>query len=370
LCDMTIGDGDNDGRTELFTADYDGHIYKFSKGNAWNGQDIGMAPGGTENYTHGWWSPEMHALAIGDGDNDGNNEIYGANSNNHLYRFNYSGNSWNRTDMGTPYEPLPIEAGAEWGMWAIAIGDVDSDGKNEVYASSVFDEIGNNNGTLWQYKRNPDNASWNLTKLDDLDWGTSAMDFSIGDCDGDGYQEIYAGLGTYYNQGIIENIWFDPESHEWNSESVGTSDGSGWKYFTAIAIGSATNDTRQNEIYAACANGHAYQFLIDNFPPMNPLVWSDSHPTSGTTTATSTCSGKTRARTTAVSAAIRISGPQPPAPYSARKMSMARSTNRAPACPTEPIIHSISGPATANPTGTIPRRPMARSPSIPSRRAL
>ena len=122
---MAIGDGGNVGRNMLYSADYDGHIYEFSKGNAWNAQDIGMAPGGTENYTHGWWSPEMHDLAIGDGNNDGKNEVYGADANNHLYEFRFSNNSWNRTDMGTPWEPPSIMGGAEWGMWAIAIGDVD-----------------------------------------------------------------------------------------------------------------------------------------------------------------------------------------------------------------------------------------------------
>jgi len=223
----------------------------------------------------------MHALAIGDGDNDGNNEVYGANANNHLYRFNYSGNSWYRTDMGTPYEPLPIEAGAEWGMWALAVGDVDSDGRNEVYASSIFDEFGNQNGSIWQYKWNPDNSSWNLGKLIDLDWCTLAEDLSIGDCDADGRQELYMGIGTYYNNGQVDKLLFDNETQKWSCESIGNSDGTGWKYFIAIAIGSATNDTRQNEIYAACANGHAYQFLVDNFPPMNPVVWSDTHPETG-----------------------------------------------------------------------------------------
>jgi ribosomal protein S27E len=254
--DIAIGDGDRDDSKELYTADYDGHIYEYSKGQTWNTQDIGSSPG----FVYGGWTyaTQMNGVAVGDGDNDNKTEVYGASSDNHIYKFTWSGSAWSRSDLGTGETP------AYWyyGMQKLVIGDGDNDGKNEVYGASYL------NGTIWRYKWNSESKEWAIKKMVSLGTGVTAKDIVIGDGNSDGDNELYVATS---NKQIYE---VRLNSGAWEYSSVGSGGGE----MNGVGTGYITNDTSVLEVFAASADGHAYEFYNDAVPPYNPKVWSDTHP--------------------------------------------------------------------------------------------
>jgi hypothetical protein len=126
--ELALGDGNNDNRTEVFGACADGHIYMYYKMGAWNSQDIGNASP-VQNTS----STSMESVIVGDGDNDGRLEVYGSASTGWIYQFNYidATSSWARSDVG---QGATGKAGSN--MASIAIGDVNGDGQNEVFGAS------------------------------------------------------------------------------------------------------------------------------------------------------------------------------------------------------------------------------------------
>jgi hypothetical protein len=261
---ISIGDGDNNDRKELFSADEDSHLYKYSKALSWNSQDIGNVsiPKG-----YGQWDiPYVTGVAVGDGDNDGTNEVYCSDDFNHIYKFYYNNSQWKKTLLGAP-------GGSIWhtGMLNVAIGDIDNDGKNEIVGCSELDAI------VWMYKWNPDNGTWDSTKLAQMQYShypynDAGYSLCVGDGNSDGKNEVY--VGTF--SGILYKVYLDNAG--WQSENIGTVNNT----INGLAIGSCTNDVDQIEIYAACQDGHVYQFYTDRNPPANPIVWSDSHPVTRT----------------------------------------------------------------------------------------
>jgi len=254
--DIAIGDGDRDDSKELYTADYDGHIYEYSKGQTWNTQDIGSSPG----FVYGGWTyaTQMNGVAVGDGDNDNKTEVYGACSDNHIYKFTWSGSAWSRSDLGTGETP------GYWyyGMQKLVIGDGDNDGKNEVYGASYL------NGTIWRYKWNSESKEWAIKKMVSLGTGVTANDIVIGDGNSDGDNELYVATS---NKQIYE---VRLNSGAWEYSAVGSGGGE----MNGVGTGYITNDTSVLEVFAASADGHAYEFYNDAVPPNNPKVWSDTHP--------------------------------------------------------------------------------------------
>ncbi|MBM4249663.1 MAG: hypothetical protein FJ149_09590 [Euryarchaeota archaeon] len=258
--DLASGDGNRDSSKEVYSADYDGHIYEYSKGQTWNSQDIGSSPGFVYGgYTY---STRMNGVAVGDGDNDGKLEVYGASSDNHIYMFTYSGSAWSRTDMGTGETPQYWY----YGMQKLVVGDGDNDGKNEVYGASYF------NGTIWRYKWDTSTSKWGITKLASLGTGITANDICIGDGNSDGKNEIYVGTSNRQVYEVRLN------SGNWEYSAVGSGNGA----ITGVGTGTVTEDTSVLEVFASSGDGHAYEFYNDAVPPANPYVWSDTHPDQGT----------------------------------------------------------------------------------------
>jgi ribosomal protein S27E len=265
--DIAIGDGNNDSRTELFSADSDGHIYSYSSsGNSWNVLDVGNStPGPRGEIT------PMIAVAVGDGDNDGWPEVYGSAGDGSVYRFASTGFGWAMTMVrqgegaapGPQPGPLP---GSE--MSALVIGDADGDGRNEVYGASSA------NASIYRFGFDPAAGGWAGSRLGSLGSGVSALGLAIGDGNTDGAAELYA--GTSNNQ--VYKISYDAQNGVWHSAAVGSGNGA----IIGVAEASATGDASQREVYAACLDGHAYQFVVDRTPPNNPAVKSDTHPVPGT----------------------------------------------------------------------------------------
>ena len=256
--EISIGDGNNDNRTEVYCTGGDGHIYMYYKVNAWNTQDIGFA-----TPPSGQSSTSMDGVAVGDGDNDGRIEVYGSAATGWVYRFSYTGYDWERTDVG---QGDSGPSGSD--MASIAIGDVNGDGQKEVYGASWA------NATIYMFSYDAVAAKWNRTALVSLGSKVNARSLCIGDGNSDGANEIF--VGTSNNQ--VYSIFYDKGTARWLSTSVGSGNGA----INGVAVGSAMGISAQNEVYAACDDGHGYQFLVDRNPPNNPAVWSDTHPSPGT----------------------------------------------------------------------------------------
>jgi ribosomal protein S27E len=256
--EISIGDGNNDNRTEVYCTGGDGHIYMYYKVNSWNTQDIGYA-----TPPSGQGGTSMDGVAVGDGDNDGLIEVYGSAATGWVYRFSYTGYEWVRTDVG---QGDTGPSGSD--MASIAIGDVNGDGRNEVYGASW------NNATIYMFSYDAAAAKWNRTALASLGSKVNARSLFIGDGNSDGSKEIF--VGTSNNQ--VYSIFYDKGTARWLSTSVGSGNGA----INGVAVGSAMGISAQNEVYAACDDGHGYQFLVDRNPPNNPAVWSDTHPNPGT----------------------------------------------------------------------------------------
>ena len=258
---VAMGDGNNDNRTEIYTSDYYGHLYQTSKGKTWDSQDLGNTTNSSDSaYAN------MYGLAVGDGDNDGKNEVYGSSSIGYVDRFAYDGSSWKRSIVGRG--ELNSYYGENYSMiYSIKVGDADNDGKNEVYGVSWT------NASVYRFAWDNSSKTWGRTTIASLGNWIYAYSLAIGDADGDGSNEIYAGT---YKQ--VYKVWYESAGKEWRSTGVG----GGNSYMYDLAIGSATGDTGQKELYSACLDGHAYQFYTDKAPPANPKVTSDTHPVPGT----------------------------------------------------------------------------------------
>jgi predicted RNA-binding Zn-ribbon protein involved in translation (DUF1610 family) len=256
---IVIGDGNNDSRTELFSADSDGHIYMYSRsGNSWNAQDIGNSTSSSVQ------SPNpMDDVAVGDGDSDGQPEVYGSAADGSVFRFAYTGSSWTMTTVGYGESG---KSGSD--MEALAVADADGDGRNEVYGASWPE------GRIYMFRFSAVDQKWERTALVTLGSGVHALSLAAGDGNSDGTDELYA--GTSNNQ--VYKIFYDNATGGWRSASVGSGNGA----MAGLAVGSAAGDPSQKEVYAACQDGHAYQFVVDRTPPANPTVTSDTHPVPGT----------------------------------------------------------------------------------------
>ena len=265
--DFSIGDGNRDGRKELFASCADGHIYEFSKGGGeWNRQDIGVTPMRSYEYNNYTYTGRsyMFGVAVGDGDNDGRTEVYGGAGDNHLYMFSHDSSGWNRTDLGAGKENEYAPLGS--GLTHVVIGDADNDGANEVYAHSNID-----NGIM-RYEWNASLGKWDNDSLYVLNSSVDVLDLIVGDGDSDGSSEFYIGTSTNEVQQISEN-----SDGSWKNTTIGA----GKDYMSSVAIGSLSDESPMNEVFAAGADGHGYEFYNDRIPPQNPRVWSDTHAKTG-----------------------------------------------------------------------------------------
>jgi hypothetical protein len=254
--DFTMGDGDNDGRQELYCADWDGHIYEYSWTNVWNLHDVGNL---TLEYGY---TALMRAVRVGDIDNDSQNEVYASTSFGRIYSFEWDGGVWERADLwwtGSYYSQLSI--------FSMTIGDADNDGQLELYGCTA------DLGHVYQIRWNNATGKCIGKEMIMLALTGPAYGLEVGDADSNGENELY--LAALNKE--IYRIFHTPADNSWSKATIGSTANSA----NGLAIGSISGDTGQIEIYASAYDGHAYQFLIDAIPPPNPLLWSDTHPEPG-----------------------------------------------------------------------------------------
>ena len=260
---ICLGDGNNDGRKELYSGDSDGHVYQYTKTSAWGIQDMGNPP--LYFYSGNWYVPVIRGVTLGDGDNDGRNEIYAATRNHHVYRYNWTGAAWNISDVGSGVNDGSMNNYFQ-GMTRVTVGDADGDGKKEVYTTSYI------NATVYMFRWNSTARAWNTpVNIATLGAGLNALAICTGDGNGDSRSEIYAACSNNQIYQVAYN------NSQWLSTGIGSGNGA----MNGVDIGSTHNDSF-NRIYGACADGRAYEFIDDFAPPANPIVSSDTHPEPGT----------------------------------------------------------------------------------------
>jgi hypothetical protein len=213
---VSVGDGDNNGDFELFCTNRSRNIYRFIySGSNWVKSNLPVGGAG-EIFT---------TLSIRDGDNDGLNEVYAGSVNHYIYKF--AGAVWTREDVGNAGDAI----------CHITIGDATGDGYNKIYAASA-------DGHIYQFIK-----SGNWIK-DDLGAGVGEMYFVVlGDGNNDDQIEIY---GANQDRTIYQ---FKYNGSIWNKTSIGL----GADSMYGIAIGDPDKDG-VNEIYSACGDGKIYRF--------------------------------------------------------------------------------------------------------------
>jgi len=213
---VVIGDGDNDGELEVYATSEDYYLYQFKwNGSVWIKSAVGFG------------SNNMDGVVVGDGDNDGINEIYTGNWDSNVYSFKWNGSSWDKTIIGSGNNR----------MYGVCIGDGNNDGVNEVY-SHGYDY------NLYQF-------SWDGSWSKEIIGSGSAemIGIDIGDGNNDGEVEVYTACadGCLYQ--------FKLYGSTWGKTILGIS----WNWMFRININDGNNDG-ELEVYAASWDGHLYQF--------------------------------------------------------------------------------------------------------------
>ncbi|KQC14369.1 MAG: hypothetical protein APR63_14435 [Desulfuromonas sp. SDB] len=169
----------------------------------------------------------LSAVAVGDGNNDGEMEIYGCTGCGKIYQCKYNGTSWDTTIVGSV---------VSW-INDIKVGDGNNDGELEVYIAYT--------DSVFQYKWN--GSSWDSTSI-----GIGCKKMAIGDGNNDGMQEVYCVRDSIiYQHKYVSNSW-----HIMNI-------GPGYYPLLSIAIGDGNNDG-ELEVYGGgggyMQNGYLYQY--------------------------------------------------------------------------------------------------------------
>jgi hypothetical protein len=216
---IAVGDANNDNQTDVVIGGY------FNTGNGWSSQlhVLNSSSYAIENFGYWDWGPDsqISSVAIGDVNADDKNEIVTAGSY-------FNGSVWNSlvavqncSSTSTALTTLNINAwivGVGSQVSSVAIGDVNSDGKNEIVtAGSSF------NGTTWSALVDVLNCSTTTTALNMQSsgswlWGTKSQlsSVAIGDVYGDGKKEIVT--GGSFNDSLRMNTmlhvlnWTNPAS--------------------------------------------------------------------------------------------------------------------------------------------------------------
>jgi hypothetical protein len=224
LC-TAYGDANKSGKLNLYSGCADGHIYQHTWGNtmAWENpldiKDFGA-------------STICKSIYFGDGDGNGEFELYCGLSSNKIVKVAYDGATWTASDVGPCYSTY------------FGIGDGDNDGQPEIYA-------GDQSGNVLQYKWQ---SFWTSSSIGST--GSQVTDIVVSDGDNDGKNEVYCTTadGHVYQFVFIGGVW--------QRTSLGVVSTSLQK----IAIGDGDNDN-QFETFALGADNKIYLFKQGPFVP-------------------------------------------------------------------------------------------------------
>ncbi len=215
-CGVSIGDGDNNGATDVFVANRNTKFTKFTwQGSSW--AKTSLPP--TLN------TELASDVLVYDLDHNGTQEVYVAAQDNHVYQ--YSGASWTKADAGSGTNK----------MTTLAAVDANNDGEPELYA-------GNADGCVYQFKLS---GTWSKTNLGTTLTAISAL--TVGDGNNDGQFEVYAAGADH---GVYE---FKYNGSTWSSVALGTAGG----VVTGLSVADPAHDGVMS-VMGACSDGQMYQF--------------------------------------------------------------------------------------------------------------
>lgn len=159
---LAVGDGNNDADAELYSANANGKVYQFERDqfDTWTATEMGGA------------SDPMQGVAVGDGDNDGANEVYAIGYDGKVYQFRDAVSSWDMLEVG---------AVSQTPLYGIAVSDIDNNGTNEVC-------VAGQDGHVYALAKNA--TAWTMTDLGNA--GTPIYALAVGDPDNDNRFEVYA----------------------------------------------------------------------------------------------------------------------------------------------------------------------------------
>jgi hypothetical protein len=207
--EIAVGDGDNDGREEVYIpANEAVHVVRWTS-SGWTRSTFGQSSVPTS------YGP----IAVGDANNDGRREVWAA-TYQHAVMFEWTGSAWverARVSVGSPA--------------SLTVGDVDDDGRRELYAAGYDNQV--HMVTMAGYTPT-------VRAIAPLPEGASGL--WIGDGDGNGDREL-AVVTEYKGSGAIYLV----------DHTAGTGTVTRVEYVSggrAIATGDGDRDGR-SEIYTA-----------------------------------------------------------------------------------------------------------------------
>ena len=276
---VSIGDADNDGQKEIIT------VLEFESGrgkNARRYQKIFLFEDGSDG-SPSWKSPEIPLSSIGardsiianaDNDPDGINEIIIVNDMRvEVYRITFIAPNvydfeflWNSPD----YENIIL---------SVDVGDVDSDGANEVVlamsdlgAAIIYEHLGNNSWGNEVITESIGVCNINYAKVrnadsDDLNEIVGGGSPRILDKEACGDLTVwkYDGIGSYFNVFQITPVPKEDISYGVFIQGVGVGDVDGDAQ-NEVVIGTASADVNLNRIYIYKYIGNSY---VKQEPPLD-----------------------------------------------------------------------------------------------------
>jgi predicted nucleic acid-binding Zn-ribbon protein len=225
---LAIGDADNDGINEVvigtWTPTCEVRVYE-KVGGTWV-EDLVVST-----------SASVYSLAIGDSDNDGKNEIVMGmmSTSNELRAYEYVLGSWVED----------VIADTPSSVYSVAVGDADSDGENEVVCG-----LQSSSNEVRSYKKH--SGGWVEDPI--FDAPTNVRSVKIGDCDNDGKNEVVMAMDSSTNEirayenvtGIwVEDIIADAPNNVYDID-VGDID-SDLENEVVIGLHSSSNEVRAYE---------------------------------------------------------------------------------------------------------------------------
>lgn len=220
---IAIGDADGDGYPEMYVANGDNEIQRYEKNTAWS---ITALPASGAGF--------FHDVTLMDMDLNGSREVYGANSFPRLYQYQWSGSSWSGNSYAAYSGPL-IKTDQTNGWLAEMC---------TIYGSDLMQ-------TKFQH-----NCMYNATFYPN---GSTIVCAVSGDADNDQVNEVYFAS----NDHKLFQTWHRNYVNIFVREVY-----SGTVDMTCLVIGDLDRDGA-NELYGGDANGVIRQFS------WNGSAWND-----------------------------------------------------------------------------------------------
>jgi hypothetical protein len=195
--DINLADINNDSQLDIILSDYTSFnviMYNNGKGNFINFTKINN--GGNPTLPYSYY--EGNHTAIGDLNNDGNNDLATSNrySNSLSIITNSASNVFKKNDISIQANP-----------YNILVDDIDNDGYKDIITS--YNDYISNYSYIGIYKNNKFN--FNLNQNLPLPFLSGVWDYQIGDIDNDGKKDIIVTTGNINKQ--LSIFYTNPSLH-------------------------------------------------------------------------------------------------------------------------------------------------------------